>query len=81
MIVFTKSVDASKLMKAAREVGDQARELLWIGSDGWTNEIPNGGNVFDDEILHGIDCYNRPIYISIRQSPRIKLGRSCIAQV
>lgn len=41
-------------MIAAQEIGDKSKDLVWIGTDGWTNLVPDlEQHKFDDTILHG----------------------------
>lgn len=54
VVVFTKNIDASRLMIAAQEIGGEAKELVWVGTDGWTSEIPLTNYKFDDQILNGM---------------------------
>ncbi|XP_039261394.2 metabotropic glutamate receptor 4-like [Styela clava] len=54
IIVFTKRNDASELMIAAQEFGGVANEFIWIGSDGWSGQLPMSENdEFNEDILDG----------------------------
>ena len=53
VIVFTKRNDASELLLAAQNISGEALQLIWIGSDGWTGQIPMEKKALLDSTVDG----------------------------
>jgi len=59
VVVFTKRVDAEQLIRTANEIPESRGYFKWIGTDGWTEQLPDHNEDDYLESLNGSDyCFH-----------------------